>query len=181
MIDNRGGTLAAIALIERGASLTEENQNGWTPLHCACYYSHTATAVDLIERANENEKDQDGRTPLFRACIFSHSATAILLLEHETVGVNDRDNSGRTPSYLACYHCTADVILRMIRHGAIVSALSYSASVIDPQSQRSRHAQSKLPTSERTTGGGARTMPCSCRASETWWMWSMGLDLRPLW
>ena len=61
----RGDTPAAVALIERGATVNEKNQNGDTPLHEACYSGHTATAVALIERgASVNEKDQFGWTPL---------------------------------------------------------------------------------------------------------------------
>jgi hypothetical protein len=115
----RGDTLAAIALIDRGASVNEKVQFGQTPLHLACNSGHTATAVALIERgASVNEKDQDGQTPLCYACLFSHSATAIVLLENGAVGLMH----GHTPSYRACTSCTADVILLMIRQGAILTA-----------------------------------------------------------
>ena len=103
--------------------MNEKDEDGWTPLYCACYSGHTATAVALIERgASVNEKNQDGNTPLYCACIASHSATAIVLLENGAVGVNDRSSSGRIPSYYACLFCTADAVLRMIRHGAILTA-----------------------------------------------------------
>jgi hypothetical protein len=118
-----GDTLAAIALIERGASVNKKDLGGWSPLHYACSYGHTATAVALIERgASVNEKNQDGRTPLHCACFRSHSTTAIVLLENGAVGLNDRKMHGHTPSYRACRHFTADVILLMIRQGAILTA-----------------------------------------------------------
>ena len=118
-----GDTLAAIALIERGAILNEKNQHGDTSLHRACYNGHTATAVALIERgASVNEKDEDGWTPLHYTCFYSHSATAILLLENRAVCVNDRNCSAVAPSYWACLRCTTDVVLRLIRHGAILTA-----------------------------------------------------------
>jgi hypothetical protein len=119
----RGDTLAAIALIERGASVNEKDRIGWTPLHLACRSGHTATAVTLIERgASVNEKSQFGHTPLHETCGNGRSATAIALLENDAVGLNDRDRSGNTPSYYACIFCTADVALRMIRQGAILTA-----------------------------------------------------------
>ena len=119
----RGDTQAAIALIERGASVNETNQDGDTPLHDACDYGHTATAVALIERgASVNKKDQSGWTPLHDACVYGHTATAIVLLENGAVGVNDKSTYGNAPSYYACLSCTADVVLRMIRHGAILTA-----------------------------------------------------------
>ena len=118
-----GDTPVAIALIERGESVNERDQDGRTPLHRACSYGHTATAVALIERgASVNEKDQNGWTPLCSACLRGHSAIAIVFLENGAVGVNDRSRSGSTPSYYAYYYCTADVVLRVIQHGAIFTA-----------------------------------------------------------
>ena len=69
-----------------------------------------------------NEKDQVGSTPLHLASVDGHTATAIALLENGAVGVNDRDSSGNTPSHYACMACDADAVLRMIRHGAILTA-----------------------------------------------------------
>ena len=114
--------------------MNKKDQIGWTPLHGARRYGHTATAVALIERgANVNEKDENGWTPLYRACLRAHSATAIALLENGAVGVNDRyTTSWYTPLYHACMSCTADLVLRMIRHGAILT-------VVDLQRFRNQH------------------------------------------
>jgi ankyrin repeat protein len=65
--------------------VNEKSRTGRTPLHCACYSGHTATAVALIERgASVNEKDENGWTPLHHACLkrSSRSTTAIVLLEN---------------------------------------------------------------------------------------------------
>jgi ankyrin repeat protein len=85
-------------------AVNEKGKFVFTPLHNACIFGHTATAVGLIERgATVNEKSQFGETPLFRACVNGHSATPIALLENGAVGVNDRDTrNGSTPSYWAC-------------------------------------------------------------------------------
>jgi ankyrin repeat protein len=69
-----------------------------------------------------NEKYQFGWTPLHDACNSGHTATAIALLENGAVGVNDGSNDGVTPSYYACMSCTADVVLLLIQHGAILTA-----------------------------------------------------------
>ena len=103
--------------------MNDKNQFGQSPLHYACLFGHTVTAVALIERgASVDEKDQAGQSPLHYACESGHSDTAIVLLENGAVGLNDRDSDGHTPSNLACVSCTADVILRIIRHGAILTA-----------------------------------------------------------
>ena len=135
-------------------------------LHTASESGDILAVIALIERgATVNEKQPSGRSPLHFACVFGHAATAIALLDNGAVGVNDRSSTGLTPSYHACMSCTADVVLRMIRHGAILTAVDLQRFRDRPTvSQRSRRAQSKLPTSERTTGGSTRTMPCSCRA-----------------
>ena len=118
-----GDTLAAIALVDRGVSVNEKDQHGRTPLHFACYSGHTITAVALIKKgANVNEKHQFGWNPLHFACNSGHTATAIVLLENGAVGVNEKDNIGCTPSFYACRECSANVVLRMIRHGAILTA-----------------------------------------------------------
>jgi hypothetical protein len=120
---SNGHTATAVALIERGASVNEKDRDGWTPLHRACSNGHTVTAVALIERgASVYDTNQLGYNPLYLACIASHSATAIVLSENGTVGLNDRSSSGFTPSYWACRKCTADVVLRMIQTGAILTA-----------------------------------------------------------
>ena len=101
----------------------EKDQYGWTPLYLACSSGHAVIAMALIEKgANVNDKNRLGRTPLYYACIWGHSATAMTLLENGAVGVNDRDHFGNAPSYWACRSCTADVVLRMIRKGAILTA-----------------------------------------------------------
>ena len=111
-----GDTHSAIALIERGVSVNETDQYGWTPFHHACYSCHTATAVALIERgASVNEKSQDRWTLLHRAYFNRNS------VENGTVGVKDK-GIGVTPSHFACISCNADLILRIIRHGAVLTA-----------------------------------------------------------
>ena len=78
----RGGILAVIAFIERGANMNVKNHNGWTPLHYACMSGHTATAVALIERgANLNEKEKSNRTGSSPLCMllsaFCHSDSVV--------------------------------------------------------------------------------------------------------
>ena len=66
-----GDTLAAIALIERGANVNEKNQIGWNPLHFACLNSHSVTAIALLKNGavGVNDKDICGITPSYSACL----------------------------------------------------------------------------------------------------------------
>ena len=71
--------------------MDEKDLYGKTPLHNACIFSHTATAVALIERgAGVNEKGKLGFTPLHFACISGHTATAVGLIERRA-NVNEKD------------------------------------------------------------------------------------------
>ena len=91
-------------------------------LHDSCESGDTLAASALVERgASVNEKDHTEWTPLYYTCHSGRSATAIALLENGAVSLNDRNTFGSTPSYWVCLKCTADVVLRMIQHGAILT------------------------------------------------------------
>ncbi len=57
--------------------------NGRTPLHIACAYSHLHSAEVLIKfGAIVAATDNDGSTPLHWACSYNKKDSAKLLLEH---------------------------------------------------------------------------------------------------
>ena len=52
-------------LLEGGADIEAENENGRTPLHCAAFGGECNTAKVLVDRgANALAKDLDHRTPV---------------------------------------------------------------------------------------------------------------------
>ena len=54
-----------IALINAGADVNPQGNDGWTPLHSASLYGHTDVVIALINAsADVNAKTNDGRTPL---------------------------------------------------------------------------------------------------------------------
>ena len=58
----------ALMLMEHGASVTEKDNKGNTPLLGACIEGHTDIALMLIEHgASLTEKTNDGNTPLHNA------------------------------------------------------------------------------------------------------------------
>jgi hypothetical protein len=81
-----GDTLAAIALIERGASVNEKDQIGWTPLHAACRSGRSVTAIELLENGalGLNDRDTFGDTSSCYACLKC-TADVILLMIRQGV------------------------------------------------------------------------------------------------
>ena len=58
-------------VIEKGANIEAKENNGWTPLHIACYQGHLPIVQYLIEKgANIEGKDKEQFTPLHIASLF---------------------------------------------------------------------------------------------------------------
>ena len=77
------------------AIANEKDNDGWTPLHYACSYSHLVTVDALVARgAIVNEKDDRGQTPLHYACLHSRMETALMLIR-EKADIFASDNRGR--------------------------------------------------------------------------------------
>jgi hypothetical protein len=73
------------------------------------------TGISTPDTSSVTETDCDNLALIIEASKMMYQMNG-------AVGMNDRDDSGHTPSYFACRRCTADVILRVIRQGAILTA-----------------------------------------------------------
>ena len=61
------------ALLEAGAALDMQNNQGMTALMKACQKGHEQVARALLEaKADPNKATEDGRTPLMAAANFGH-------------------------------------------------------------------------------------------------------------
>ena len=70
-------------LIEHGADVATQREDGWTPLHLAASWGHVDLALLLIEHgADVVAQDEHGRTPLHRASLGGRVDLARLLIEH---------------------------------------------------------------------------------------------------
>ncbi len=119
----------AMAMINKGADVNANNNNGWTPLHHALWNGHTEVAMALIGKvADLNARNNDRETPLHLAFKygFNTNNTAIDAMIDKGARVNARDNDGNTPLNYALmdtdndYHNEAALLL--IRKGADVNA-----------------------------------------------------------
>jgi ankyrin repeat protein len=85
----KGHQAAVEFMLERGADVNAQNQNGhWgtTPLHAAAHANQAAIAEMLIERgADVNARDLEGKTPLHHTTFHKAKATAKVLEGHGAV------------------------------------------------------------------------------------------------
>jgi ankyrin repeat protein len=67
-----------------------QSNNGWTPLHRACYNKNTEIVKLLLEHSkiNPNIKNNDARTPLYQAYYLGNFEIAKLLLESPYIKID---------------------------------------------------------------------------------------------
>ena len=105
-------------LIEHGANVAAQDDDGWTPLHRASERGHVALAQLLIEHgADVAARDEDGWTPLHWASSGGHVDLARLLTEHGT-NAAAQDGDGWTPLHWASEAGHVDLARLLIERGA---------------------------------------------------------------
>ena len=121
---SRNGHLkAACQLIEHGADLQAQNNNGDTPLHLALQESQVDVAVArmLIERgADPTAQNNDGWAPLHLVSDWGEwgqVGVARMLIEH-CADLTIHNNYGWTPLHLASDWGQVDVARMLLEHGA---------------------------------------------------------------
>ncbi|GBG35248.1 Ankyrin repeat and protein kinase domain-containing protein 1, partial [Hondaea fermentalgiana] len=121
-LDPNSGGQPAIAqwLIERGAKLDLQANDGNTALMFVCRYDQPDMAHLLIERgAKLDLQANDGWTALMTACRYDQPDTAQLLIERGAK-IDLQNNEGTTALLLACRqpfepHHTAAGLLRSLK------------------------------------------------------------------
>ena len=124
LASRNGHVKAARKLIERGADLTAQDEEGNTPLHLASY-GEVDVARMLIERgADLTAKDKEGKTPLHLASappnnflLQEHAELVHMLLEHGA-DANAQSNDGSTPLSLASRDERTEIIQVLTQHVA---------------------------------------------------------------
>lgn len=101
-------------LINNGANINYQNNNGLTALHAACQNNHANIVSLLINNgAIYDVQDNEGNTPLHIACKNKSLACAkILIMQNYSCTILNKE--GISPIHLACYQKNYDIIEFML-------------------------------------------------------------------
>ena len=91
-----------VKILDKGADIDAQDEDGFTPLHWAGKFSKTPDVVPLLLEANAdvNVRIEDGTTLLHLAARYAHPTIVEWLLDRGA-DANLQDNYGRTPSEFA--------------------------------------------------------------------------------
>jgi ankyrin repeat protein len=117
---------------ERALELIAENpdlinaysDDGWTPLHLACFFAPPGVAEALVARGadlNARSRNPMQNTPLHAAAAGRNRDAVRVLLEHG-VEVNARQHSGWTALHAASQNGDVEMVRLLIACGADVAA-----------------------------------------------------------
>jgi len=122
LASRNGHVKVACKLIERGADLTAQNNNGRTPLHLASQMGHVDLARMLIERgADLTVQDSYGLTPLHLALHRGRVNVTRMLIERGA-DLTAQNKNGETPLHLASQGGQVAVARMLIERGADLTA-----------------------------------------------------------
>ncbi|KAL9070018.1 MAG: hypothetical protein Q9157_005969 [Trypethelium eluteriae] len=107
-------------LVDNGADINGEDENGETPLHKLV--RRDDCGIELLEaylkaEASVNKDDADSQQPLYEVSGTGNVEVAEVLLRHEA-DVHDKDNSGWTALHNAAANGHAKVVTLLIDHKA---------------------------------------------------------------
>jgi len=120
---SRGGHVdLARMLVERGADISAQKNDGSTALHLASENDHVDLAWMLVERgADISAQKNDGSTALHLASENDHVDLARMLVE-QGADISAQKNDGSTALHLASENDHVDLARMLVERGADVSA-----------------------------------------------------------
>ena len=111
---------AQFLVVEYGADVMAQDNDGSTALHQASSNGHVDLAQFLVEHGvDAMAQDKEGATPLHRASQYGHVDLTRFLIEHGA-DVTAQDKDGSTPLDMASFNGHVDLVrfLIDIKHGA---------------------------------------------------------------
>lgn len=104
-------------LLKKGGKINATDKRGWTSLHLAANYKHTAVVKLLLERGAEVEiQDEFGYTPLH---VAKNKAIVEMLLNAKA-SVNAKDKAGNTPLHTAAQYLQPEIVELLLRNKAAI-------------------------------------------------------------
>ncbi|XP_017476113.1 PREDICTED: ankyrin repeat domain-containing protein 49 [Rhagoletis zephyria] len=114
------------------------DDDGYTPLHRACYNNFVDIAKLLLQyKANPNARTNLGWTPLHSACKWSNAECAGLLLQHGA-DVNARSEGDQTPLHVTATvsNCRNTATVLLMNENIDTSALNNSEETAEVIARR---------------------------------------------
>jgi ankyrin repeat protein len=114
-----GHTEVVSLLLDHGASVDQQNEDGVSTLQCAASTTKSEMVKLLLDRkADVNHRDKNGRTPLFDAACSKCPPENARLLLAKGADINATDNKGQTVFYYAQANANQGVMEVLVKAGA---------------------------------------------------------------
>ena len=114
-----GHTEVVSLLLDHGASVDQQNEDGVSALQCAASTTKSEMVKLLLDRkADVNHRDKIGRTPLFDAACSKCPPENARLLLAKGADINATDNKGKTAFYYAKANANQGVMEVLVKAGA---------------------------------------------------------------
>ena len=113
------GKLAELIREDPGFNVNQQDEDGWTLLHDACYEDSRSAVIPLLlahPNIDVNSKDMHVETPFHFAC-FGHPSCVREMLKDSRVKVNEPANYGCTPLWNAACWGHLDIIKLWVASG----------------------------------------------------------------
>ncbi|MEN6426656.1 MAG: ankyrin repeat domain-containing protein, partial [Phycisphaerales bacterium] len=141
----RGCPDLALALLENGADVEEQDEQNETVLHMATRLDHLElTRALFAHHADVNARNEGGATPLHLA-VRGGRVDLISLLLMNGADVTARDNNGDTPLHSAALHGHEDVVALLLSHGADAAIKNeHGRTALDEATRRGHNDTAQL-------------------------------------
>ena len=119
------GRIAELEAALTTTAIDTISYDGWTPLHLAAFFGHTAAVRVLLDAAapvNAISTNSLRNTALHAATAGQHGDPALLLIERGA-DVHATDAGGHTPLHIAAENGLADVVKALVAAGADAHAV----------------------------------------------------------
>lgn len=120
--------------------INEQDEDNWTPLHCAAWSGHTeCVRILLLSEANVNALNNRKSTPLHLAAQWDYIDCLKVLIEHHAI-IDPYSVSHWTPLHYAAKWGNAECAQLLLQHGATIDAITNDCKTAKDLAQGIGHA-----------------------------------------